>query len=152
MKTFGLFCLAAVAVQGPLISCSLWKPAAASAAPLTEKERFFVAEVRPVLERQCLRCHNGTTLPGKFNLSSGETALEGRLRGQRYITPGHPEQSLMITAVSHKGTHRPLMPNLVPLTLTEDSIGVLREWIEDGAVWPTGSAGQLKAVANPENP
>lgn len=152
MKIFGLFCLAAVAVQGPLVSCSLWKPASATNGPLTERERFFVTEVKPVLERQCLRCHNGTTLPGKLNLSSGDVALAGRLRGQRYIVPGRPDQSLVIAAVSHKGNHRPLMPNLVPLTLTDDQIGVLREWIEDGAVWPTGSAGQLKAVVNPENP
>lgn len=152
MKIIGLFCLAAIAVQGPLVSCSLGKPASASTAPLTEKERFFVTEVKPLFERQCLRCHNGTALPDMLNLTSGEAALKGRLRGQRYITPGRPDQSLIVAAVSHKGTHRPLMPNLVPLTLTDDQIGVLREWIEDGAVWPAGPAGQLKAVANPENP
>lgn len=152
MKIIGLFCLAAIAVQGPLVSCSLRKPASGSTAPLTEKERFFVTEVKPLFEQQCLRCHNGTTLPDKLNLTSGEAALKGRLRGQRYITPGRPDQSLIVAAVSHKGTHRPLMPNLVPLTLTDDQIGVLREWIEDGAVWPAGPAGQLKAVANPENP
>jgi hypothetical protein len=38
------------------------------------------------------------------------------------------------------------------MTLTEDQIGDLSEWIEDGAYWPKGDAGQLHPVFNPENP
>lgn len=144
MKLLTLLCLAAVAVQGPLISCSLCKPAAKSA-PLTERERFFVTEVKPLLERNCLRCHNGTTLPGKLDLRSHDRVAPG------FIRPGRPDSSLLITAVSRNGTHPKMMPKLT-MSLTDDQIGVLREWIEDGAAWPGGTEGTLKAVANPENP
>lgn len=144
MKILGLCCLAAVSVQGPMVSCSSWK-VHPSATPLTEKERFFVTEVKPLLERNCLRCHNGTAIPGKLDLRSKNKVKDG------YIRPGRPGESLLVTAVSRKGTHPLLMPQL-PVSLTDDQIGVLREWIEDGAVWPSGPEGTLRAVRNPENP
>ena len=143
MKMLAVLCLAAVSVQGPLVSCSLFRSGGAQS--LTEKEQFFVSEVKPILERNCLRCHNGTVLPGKLDLRRRDLVAPGCLK------PGQPEASLLVTAVSRKGTHPMLMPQL-PVSLTDDQIGVLREWIEDGAVWPTGAAGTLKAVANPENP
>ncbi len=144
MKVLGLFCLAAVAVQGPLVSCSLWK-SGSEHARLTENERYFVTEVKPVLERNCLRCHNGATLPGKLDLRNKDTVKPG------FIHPGDPDKSLLVSAISRKGTHPLLMPKLT-MSLTDDQIGVLREWIEDGAAWPSGQEGSLHAVANPENP
>jgi hypothetical protein len=140
MKAAFLGILAVVVVQGPMVSCSIVKSSG-----LAERERYFLTEVKPVLERNCLRCHNGTTLPGKLDLRSRDA-----LRGG-YIVPGQPDSSLFITAISRKGTHPRLMPQL-PLSLTDDQIGVLREWIEDGATWPAGREGHLKAVHNPENP
>lgn len=144
MKILGICCLAAVAVQGPIVSCSLSKPGGGAAA-LTEKEQFFVTEVKPMLQRNCLRCHNGATMPGRLDLRNRGTVAP------RFIHPGKPDKSLLITAISRNGTHPLLMPKLT-LSLTDDQIGVLREWIEDGAVWPRGPEGQLKAVHNPENP
>jgi hypothetical protein len=144
MKVVTYCFLAALTVQGPIVSCSVWKPVA-NAAPLTEKEQFFVAEVKPILQRNCLRCHDGTVLPGKLDLRNRE------LVDSQFIRPGHPDASLLVTAVSRKGTHPMLMPQL-PLSLTDDQIGVLREWITDGAVWPSGPEGTLRTVKNPESP
>ena len=115
------------------------------------KDAYFVRNVKPVLERNCLRCHDGVKLPHEINLSSGETALKARKKGRSYIVPGKPDSSLLVTAISRNGIHPFLMPRLT-LSLTDDEIGALREWIEDGAVWPAGQAGRLKAKRNPENP
>ncbi|MCX6855510.1 MAG: hypothetical protein NTV80_11475 [Verrucomicrobia bacterium] len=32
------------------------------------------------------------------------------------------------------------------VSLTDDEIGMLHEWIEDGAYWPKGEQGRLHAV------
>lgn len=144
MKLLSVFCLAAVAVQGPLVSCSLLSPKSGSAS-LTENERYFVNEVKPVLERNCLRCHNGATLPGRLDLRSRDMVKPG------YVRAGDPDDSLLITAVSRNANHPRMMPQC-PISLTDDQIGVLREWIEDGAAWPVGHEGRLRAVPNPENP
>jgi hypothetical protein len=117
----------------------------------TEAEAFFQREVRPILEMNCLPCHNGVVLPGRLDLTTREKALASRLHGRAFIVPGRPDDSLLVTAVSRQGTHPKLMPQR-DLSLTEEDIGTLREWITDGAAWPDGRNGLLRAKPNPEAP
>ena len=49
------------------------------------------------------------------------------------------------------GTHLKMMPRR-EISLTEDQIGMLREWIEDGGYWPEGEQGTLKPQTSVENP
>ena len=115
---------------------------------VTPGEQFFLEHVKPALEENCVRCHNGIVLPGRLDLSNRFAALGGMKDGEPFIVPGKPDQSLLITAVSRKGLHPKVMPRQ-DISLTEDQIGVLREWITDGAAWPTGEAGQLKPSGSP---
>ena len=137
----GLLSLMAAAVS----SCQSGAPRAIDA------EAFFQSEVRPILEMNCLPCHNGVGPAGRLDLSTRQKALDGSLRGRPFIVPGRPDDSLLVTAVSRQGTHPKLMPQR-DLSLTEEDIGTLREWIEDGAVWPEGRRGHLHAKPNPETP
>ncbi len=114
---------------------------------LTTEEEFFVREIKPVLEKNCLRCHNGAILPGKLDLSSRATAL----RTDDFIIPGNHKASLLAQAIGRQGNHPKLMPKL-ELSLTDMQIGAICEWIDDGAAWPKGSAGNLKHHSNHENP
>ena len=114
-------------------------------------EHYFATEVKPVLQQQCLRCHDGARPAPVMNLSSKETAFAKNAKGQPYIVPGSPEKSLMITAVQRIGTHPKLMP-FTDVSLTDMQIGMLREWIEDGAYWPTGDAGKLRPQTSREHP
>jgi hypothetical protein len=57
---------------------------------------------------------------------------------------------MLLSAIGRKGSHPKVMPR-ADISLTEDQIGELREWIEDGAHWPAGSAGELHHVATGEN-
>lgn len=129
--------------------CSLPSCVSGPEAGLPEDERFFVREVKPILERNCVRCHNGVAFPGKMNLATRDTALAGKRGGRAYIQPGAPDESLIITAISRPGTHAKLMPRQ-EISLTGDQIAVLREWIADGAAWPQGEPGTLRPAANPE--
>lgn len=125
-----------------LPSCDLLPP------PPTPKEQFFITEVKPILEHNCLICHNTESHPSGLNLS-GPGALVATRRGRNFVVPGHPAVSLLITAISRKGSHPQVMPRL-DMSLTEDQIAVLREWIQDGATWPSGPRGHLIAQPNPE--
>lgn len=136
----------------PLALLSLSGSGCQTSAPQADATDFFVSNVKPVLQKQCLRCHTGPMAPAGLDLSSGQTALRAqKADGRRFIVPGDPDHSLLVQAVARSGTHPKLMPRLV-LSLTDDQIGILREWIEDGAHWPAASAGQLTATANAENP
>lgn len=117
--------------------------------PWTNGERFFIREVKPILERNCLQCHAGQgAMQSKPNLSNRQMAF-AHPGTKPLIVPGKPDASLLIEASSRKGLHARLMPR-GDLSLTDDEIGVLREWITDGAAWPTGEAGELRAKPNPE--
>jgi uncharacterized membrane protein len=117
----------------------------------SEREHYFLTEVKPVLQQHCLRCHNGALPPPALNLSSRAVAFTRSASGRDYILPEDPDCSLLISAVQRGGTHPQMMPR-TDVSLTDDQIGMLREWIEDGAYWPEGEKGVLRAQKSRENP
>lgn len=117
----------------------------------SERASYFHTQVKPVLQQHCLQCHNGSLPPPALNLSSKATAFKRSASGRDYILPEDPDCSLLISAVQRGGTHPKMMPR-TEVSLTEDQIGMLREWIEDGAYWPEGAAGALHAQKSAENP
>lgn len=144
MKPYHLIATAALSLA--LVACSALKNPRAEVT-------YFEQHVKPVFQANCLRCHLGPHAPARLNLEDRESALASvsPRTGRPFIIPGDPDCSLIIAAVTRSGTHPRLMPKL-DVSLTEDEIGELTEWIEDGAAWPAGAAGQLKPVFNPENP
>lgn len=108
-------------------------------------DSYFLTEVKPVLQQNCLRCHNGSMPSPALNLTSKATAFKRSAAGREYIMPGDPDCSLLISSVQRGGTHPKMMPR-ADLSLTEDQIGMLREWIEDGANWPEGPQGTLRFI------
>jgi len=88
----------------------------------------FRAQVAPVLERHCVRCHSGAKAKGEVDLSSAATVA----RTDGLIVAGQPDASLLIEVVSGD---KPRMPESGdPLSSAE--VDVLRNWIADGAAWP----------------
>jgi len=147
LRAFLTVCLLSTA-GGGAVSCRSVMPGT----KVNEAEAFFQSEVKPILEMNCLACHHGGPPPERLNLTSRESTLAGRSKsGRPYLTPGRPEESLLLTAVSRLGTHPKLMPQR-DLSLTEEDIGTLTEWITDGAVWPAGPSGTLSPKPNPETP
>jgi uncharacterized membrane protein len=104
-----------------------------------------------VLQQHCLQCHNGSLPPPALNLSTKAAAFSRSASGREYILPRAPDRSLLISAVQRGGTHSKMMPR-TELSLTDDQIGMLREWIEDGAYWPEGQRGVLRPQQSAENP
>ena len=56
-----------------------------------------------------------------------------------------------IGSVQADGTHPKLMPR-AEISLTDDDIGMLREWIEDGCRWPADERGLLRAPLSQVQP
>lgn len=140
--------LGAALFASALLSMCLSTPAPET--PAANAQKLFTDEVKPILEKNCLTCHSGAN-PTLLNLSNHAAPFLPDPTGRAYIVPGKPDQSLLVEAVSREGLHQRAMPNLV-VTLTDMEIGTLREWISAGAPWPTGRAGVLRPVPNPEQP
>ncbi|MCA9135208.1 MAG: PSD1 domain-containing protein [Planctomycetales bacterium] len=101
---------------------------------------FFEKQIRPILVQHCSGCHGAKKQSGSLRIDSLDALLAGGDRGAA-IVPAHPEESLLVQAVTRGGDLE--MPPDKPLT--EPQIAALRHWIAEGAVWPS-SAGQLRSL------
>jgi len=108
----------------------------------------FQRDVAPVLEASCVACHNAAIAESKLNLEDVPAMLKGGKRGPALV-PKQPDKSLLYLLASHVKT--PLMPppgNKVDAkTLTPKQVGLIRQWILEGASSGTGSKGTAVAWA-----
>ncbi|MCI0333440.1 MAG: PSD1 and planctomycete cytochrome C domain-containing protein [Planctomycetes bacterium] len=138
---------ALVVVFAFIVCAGADKPAAADAdeIKLTDADRFFLQEVRPILTSRCRSCHGPDKVEGGLRLDSREAAVRGGDSGPALV-PGKPDESLLLLAV--KGTHKVLeMPPKDKLTKRD--IARLERWIRDGAAWPSAPPAASGAPSAP---
>lgn len=97
----------------------------------------FVRDVQPILRDHCYQCHAGTTQQGGLNLGVKVEALRGGDSGA-VILPKNSKESLLLRLVSGLDKDR-AMPPEGNKPLTEQQIGLLQAWIDQGAKWPDGA-------------
>jgi formylglycine-generating enzyme required for sulfatase activity len=98
----------------------------------------FVTDVKPILEMNCLVCHNPqhSEENGKFRLDTREEAFKPHKTDQR-ISPGHPEKSLVYSLTVLPLNDENRMPKKRPPLAKQES-EVIGQWIAEGANWPEG--------------
>jgi hypothetical protein len=104
--------------------------------PPAKRQVDFAKDVEPILAR-CVGCHGPEKQRGGLRLDDGEAALVGGDSG-KVIRPGHSGLSLLIDLVAGLDADRHMPPDKKK-KLSDDEIGVLRAWIDQGAAWPKKS-------------
>jgi mono/diheme cytochrome c family protein len=103
-------------------------PAAAVPANHAEAMRkglvLFQREVRAVLVTQCLDCHGGKAIKGKFDLSDRKSLVDSG------VLEGGARECRLVAVISH--AEEPHMPQKKP-KLPAETIARIAEWIELGA-------------------
>ena len=94
----------------------------------------FEKDVFPILEANCLDCHDGETLKGGVGLDSFYYATLPTDAGESLFVPGKPAESVLLHVVEESDPEKRMPPKGDPLSAGE--IATLHEWIEEGAVWP----------------
>ena len=94
----------------------------------TAAEVRFETDVRPILAKRCLACHQGDAAQKGLRLTSVADLLSGGASGPA-IVPGDPGTSLLLAMAAGED---PVMPP-VGDPLTPDEVAVLSSWIEAGA-------------------
>ena len=102
----------------------------------------FEKEIKPLLEKSCVNCHNRKTLPERVSFESRTEAFASP-RNTPVIVPGKPAESFMIQAIQIDDTAEQAMPP-VGHRIAASDVDLLKRWIEEGAHWPTGAAGRIK--------
>jgi|LauGreDrversion4_2_1035121.scaffolds.fasta_scaffold06251_2 WD40 repeat protein len=132
-----------------LLACLL--PATVAAAdenkPITEEDPGlgravdFDRDVRPILQANCVACHNVTTNEGGVILETVDAMLKSKA-SSAVVTAGKPEESLLFTL--SKRSVEPVMPPLPndrqAKALSGKELGIVRQWITEGAKAGSGAA------------
>ncbi len=103
-------------------------PVLLSAAAPSDATSFF-RDVRPILEKNCISCHQPAAKQSGLDLTTYERFKTGGKRGSAFVA-GSPEQSLVIQFIT--GAVKPSMPFGQPLLAASDA-GTIRDWIASGA-------------------
>jgi formylglycine-generating enzyme required for sulfatase activity len=108
------------------------------------KKIDFVKDVQPILEFNCLGCHREGEAKGKLRLDTRELAFKGGDDGPG-IVPFESGKSLVYTSTALPPDHDDLMPpSKKGGPLPKEEIQTLKDWIEQGASWPSGVTLQPK--------
>ena len=94
----------------------------------------FVADVQPIFRKHCFECHAEGNEEGGLNLGIKARVWEGGEHGP-VLVPGDSAASRLIHLVSGVEPDAVMPPEKE--RLSDEQIGVLRAWIDQGAAWPS---------------
>jgi hypothetical protein len=101
--------------------------------PTLKKKVTFSRDIAPILAR-CGDCHGGKKQESGLRLDTLSDVLRGGEHGPA-VVPGKSADSLLIQVVAGVHAEVARMPKKgEPLSATD--IGMLRAWVEQGALWP----------------
>ncbi|MCA9083853.1 MAG: hypothetical protein KDA81_07345 [Planctomycetaceae bacterium] len=119
------------------------KPIAAESVELGRAVDFD-QEILPILQANCVACHNKAKSEGQLVVENVEAMLKGGAAGPS-IVPGKPDESYLYQVAAR--IEEPQMPpwpnNVQAKKLTPRQVGLLRQWIVEGA-----KGGAAKSAAN----
>lgn len=101
-------------------------------------------EVLPIVQR-CFQCHGPTLRMSNLDLRTREGMLKGGTHGPALV-PGDAERSLLYQRIA--GLQLPLMPMPPVQALNPREIGLIKDWINQGAPW-TASTPASTAASTP---
>jgi hypothetical protein len=102
--------------------------------PPSDKKVDFVRDIKPILQKSCMDCHDADGPMGKFRLDKREFALKGGEKGIDII-PGKSAKSSLIHYVASLVKDMEMPPKDQGEPLTKEQISLLRAWIDQGAHW-----------------
>jgi mono/diheme cytochrome c family protein len=119
----------------------------------------FVTDIQPIFEANCWKCHGPEKQKGGYRLDDRKVALTGGDDHAPNIHPGKSAESPLIQFVAGLDPEMRMPSKGDPLTA--EQIGLLRAWIDQGAVWPESATlakkdpldwWSLKPLARPSVP
>src|SRR5581483_12333343 len=113
----------------------------------------FTKDIQPILQESCIKCHGPEKQKGELRLDSKAAALKGGKDGV-VIIPGQADKSDLYRRVTLAAGSDDIMPSKGD-PLTKAQTDMLRDWINQGAVWPDGAVAKAASetpAAAPSSP
>ncbi len=102
--------------------------------PAATRPVDFARDVRPILQEHCVSCHGPEKQRGGYRLDVKSIALTGGDGSAPNVLPGKSAESPLIRFVA--GLEEDMLMPSKGDPLTPEQIGILRAWIDQGAIWP----------------
>ncbi len=96
-----------------------------------EEKISFYRDVYPILQSNCVGCHQPAKASGQYVMTSFSQLLAGGESGSEAIVPGDLDSSYLIDLITPTNGQAEMPSGKAPLD--ETSIGKIRRWIEEGA-------------------
>lgn len=127
---FAASLLTGLAADKKAIDVSKLPPAA------DKKGVTYDADIKPMFEKSCIKCHGPEKQKGKLRLDSLAATLKGGEDG-KVVEAGDSAKSMLVHNVAHLGDEDLFMPppdnkDKIP-PLTKEQIALIRAWIDQGA-------------------
>ena len=108
----------------------------------------FRRDIQPILEQSCLQCHGPEKPKSGYRLDHREDALK-EANYDRPILPGDSTNSPLIHYVAHLVEDMEMPPPGKADRLTDEQVGLLRAWIDQGVAWEEAELTPLEMMAVP---
>ncbi len=107
-------------------------------AHMSEGERLFALQVRPLLVEKCLACHgkDRDKIESGLDLTTRAGMLKGGEVSQQVLVPKNAAKSLLYIATTWEDPSCEMPPKEND-RLTKEQTGWIRDWINAGAPWPS---------------
>ncbi len=123
-------------MRSSILRCLLPIALVAVTVPAQADDVALPDEVRLLLERHCVECHNDNDRSGDLSLQSRAAALAGGVGGPAW-TPGNADGSLLMSYVTPVVGAAEMPKDRPPLT--DDELSALNDWINSVRRGPTMS-------------
>jgi len=94
------------------------------------------ADIKPIVEKSCAKCHGGEKPKGKYRVDTRENFLKGGEGDEKPVVAGKSAESPVVFFVADLVEDMEMPPKdkreKYP-ELTKDQIALLRAWIDQGA-------------------
>ena len=124
------------------LTLSTWSASAAPTPadkPAAGAKIDFEKSIRPLFVKHCQDCHGPDAREGGLRLTSRKNLLLRNDSGEPAIISGKSDQSVLIHRVASKDESEQMPPADAGERLTAEEIATLKQWIDQGADWPTES-------------
>ena len=102
--------------------------------PPANKIVEFVRDIKPIFQHHCYACHGPGKDQGGLSLTTRSLALDGGDSGRSIV----PRKSLISSLVKRiAGSDETTVMPPEGERLSPEAVGLVRAWIDQGAVWPT---------------
>ena len=92
----------------------------------------YAADIKPIFEKSCFKCHGEEKQKGKLRLDSLEATLKGGDDG-KVLEPGKSAESTLVHSIARLDEDEAMPPTDKGKPLTKEEVGLIRAWIDQGA-------------------